>query len=120
MGTASASGNGADPPLLDDECGGFRESSCGGVYFAAMQGTSWDPNYDYKCPDGYVWMTADEFNQNKAESTTCRATFVYAYQCGFSRYDYPAGTWQGYVWRFADHATNNVHAESGVYDNSAL
>eukprot|EP00493_Phyllostaurus_siculus_P000574 UN00576 len=34
---AKYSGNteGPDPPLIEDSCGGFRESTCGGIYFAA-------------------------------------------------------------------------------------
>jgi len=110
---ASAAPN---PPLLEDFCGGLRESTCGGIYYAVMGTGIWEPDYDYQCPPGYVWITTTEFTQQQGESTTCKQEFTYHDKCG----------WNGYTWggvernyfRFEDSDMNNgwgLHV--GTYDD---
>jgi len=105
-----------NPPLLGDSCGGLRESTCGGIYYAVMGTGTWNPDYDYQCPPGYVWITTTEFTQLQGESTTCQQEFTYHDKCG----------WNGYTWggvdrsyfRFEDSDMNNgwgLHV--GTYDS---
>merc|ERR1719204_23518 len=115
---------GPDPPLQEDSCDGFRESTCGGIYFAAMKNThgNWNPEYDYKCPSGYSWMTKSEYVEKKSASATCSSSkYVYFQECGWNQYIIINGVNMNYF-RFKDTNMENhawaVHA--GAFDNQEV
>jgi len=98
------------PHLLDDACDGLRASTCGdGVYFAAMGNSWWDPDYDYKCPEGFTWMTSEQYRTKTDASTTCitgpQEGMSYHDQCGWNGY-YHGGVERSYF-RFADSTRDN-------------
>eukprot|EP00493_Phyllostaurus_siculus_P021396 UN21723 len=105
-----------------DTCGGIRESTCGGIFYVPDYSTddaTWDPDYDYQCPSGYVWMTSTEYTTRQGESTTCEDEKAYHDQCGWSGYD--CDLIHRRYFRFKDSdATNGWSAHSGNQDNTAV
>jgi len=102
LSSITSNAAGPNPPLLEDSCGGFRESTCGGIYFAAMGDGVWDPAFDYKCPSGYTWLTKEEYEKKKSASTTCSSsTKTYQSQCGWRDFDFD-GYSTRYDFRFKD------------------
>jgi len=109
----------ANPPLVDDNCGGIRESTCGGIFYAVMGDGNWDPNYDYRCPSGYVWMSSTEYTTRQGESATCQSESAYYNQCGWAGYEFNSIA-RNYF-RFEDSDTSNGwSAHSGNEDNIAV
>jgi len=103
----------ARPALLGDSCGGWRESTCGGVFYAAMVSNIWNTTFNYGCPDGFRWITSDQFTENIAQSSTCqdvktRMSKTYYSLCGWQR------SWFGGVkrhyFRFSDSTLKNGYS----------
>jgi len=110
---------GPDPPLLEDSCGGFRESTCGGIYFAAMQTSGdWNPEFDYKCPSGYFWMTKTDYEEKKSRSATCSSSAFVGYnQCGWNGYTFNNDVRRNYFrFKDTDMETHAWAVHVGAYD----
>jgi len=110
---------GPPPELLGDNCGGFRESTCGDVFFAAMVSTTWNTTFNYRCPDDFRWITSDEYTESVGQSSSCTNTFIYHGQCGWNRYIWggEARNW----FRFSDSTVaNGLSLHAGEYDSSAI
>jgi len=113
------SASGSRPALLGDSCGGFRESTCGDVFFAAMVGDTWNLTFPYRCPDGFRWITSDEYTESVSHSSSCTSAMHYKGQCGW-------GAPHGYGWggetkalfRFSDSTwTHEAYLHAGHMDN---
>ena len=77
-------------PLVEDSCGGIRESSCGGIWYVAMGNGQFDQNGIYECPVGYKRATKNEI-QNKLDnmSSFCdNSQYVYRGMCGWDGYKF--------------------------------
>jgi len=113
--------NGPRPALIGDSCGGFRESTCGDFFFAAMVGNIWNATFDYRCPDGFRWITSDEYltSWSLHRSSSCTTERRYKNQCGWSGYDWPPqGGKSRICFRFSDSTLANYFCLHADYPDS--
>jgi len=82
-----------------------------------MVSTTWNTTFNYRCPDGFRWITSDEYTENYEQSSTCNtAEHHYYSQCGWNGYTY-AGVSQRHCFRFSDSTlTNGLYTHAGHKD----
>jgi len=123
LGIAYGAPNGSNPILLADECDGWRHSTCGGLWFAAMESGVWNKNYQYKCPNGFRWATTLEVISQISSSKKCTSTSQYANKCGWNGLKYDESfliNIEREMFRARDSVSTHYYRSASDGDNSQV